>query len=215
MVDIRTTISFSTYKAVIDNILENIFEDELFHAEKVGISKRLAIMQAFAPDFNIPDDTDELWNALYSEEADDIFEKIADNKQYRELEMAIDTAIEKWDEVNTKIKQLLKYSIPMIPDYLSGWIINVSDRTIISIILGTAMNGIYTVSCKFSNILNSIFSIVNMSWQETASIHIKDNDRDNFFSSMMNNMVKIFSTIGIMMLVCIPLAFNIIIGKSY
>lgn len=94
MVDIRTTIQFSTYKAVIDNILENIFEDELFHAEKVGISKRLAIMQAFAPDFNIPDDTDELWNALYSEEADAIFEEIADNKQYRELEMAIDTAIE-------------------------------------------------------------------------------------------------------------------------
>ena len=51
-------------------------------------------MQAFAPDFSIPDDTDELWNALYSEEADDIFEEIADNKQYRELEMAIDTAIE-------------------------------------------------------------------------------------------------------------------------
>ena len=94
MVDIRTIIQFSTYKAVIDNILENIFEDELFHTEKVGISKRLAIMQAFAPDFSIPDDTDELWNALYSEEADDIFEEIADNKQYRELEMAIDTAIE-------------------------------------------------------------------------------------------------------------------------
>ena len=94
MVEIKTTIQFGTYKAVIDNILENIFEDELFHAEKVGISKRLAIMQAFAPDFSIPDDTDELWNALYSEEADDIFEEIADNKQYRELEMAIDTAIE-------------------------------------------------------------------------------------------------------------------------
>ena len=94
MVEIKTTISFSTYKAVIDNILENIFEDELFHAEKVGISKRLAIMQAFAPDFNIPDDTDELWNALYSEDADNIFERIADNKRYRELEMAIDTAIE-------------------------------------------------------------------------------------------------------------------------
>ena len=94
MVEIKTTILFNTYKAVIDNILENIFEDELFHAEKVGISKRLAIMQAFAPDFNIPDNTDELWNTLYSEEADDIFEEIADNKQYRELEMAIDTAIE-------------------------------------------------------------------------------------------------------------------------
>ena len=94
MVEIKTTIQFGTYKAVIDNIFENIFEDELFHAEKVGVSKRLAIMQAFAPDFNIPEDTDELWDALYSEEANSIFEKLADNEQYRELEMAIDTAIE-------------------------------------------------------------------------------------------------------------------------
>lgn len=94
MVEIKTTIQFSTYKAVIDNIFENIFEDELFHAEKVGVSKRLAIMQAFAPDFAISDDTDELWDALYSEEANNIFERLADNEQYRELEMAIDTAIE-------------------------------------------------------------------------------------------------------------------------
>jgi len=115
----------------------------------------------------------------------------------------------------SKIKSLLKYSIPMIPDYLSGWIINVSDRTIISIIMGTAMNGIYTVSCKFSNILNSIFSIVNMSWQETASVHINDKDRDIYFSDMINNMIKIFSTIGISMLVIIPLIFNILIGKNY
>lgn len=114
-----------------------------------------------------------------------------------------------------KIKQLLSYSIPMIPDYLSGWIINVSDRTIVSFVLGTAMNGIYTVSCKFSNVLNSIFSIVNMSWQETASVHINDVDRDGFFTSVMNEMIKIFSTIGLLMTALIPIFFDIAIGKAY
>ena len=119
-------------------------------------------------------------------------------------------------KVNKKeIRTLLKYSVPMIPDYLSGWVVNVSDRTIVSLILGTAMNGIYTVACKFSNALNSIFTIVNMSWQETASIHINDLDRDSYFTHMMNDIVKIFSTIGILMLVSIPFIFSIAIGEEY
>ena len=50
------------------------------------------------------------------------------------------------------MKKMLKYSIPMIPDGLSWWIVNASDRTLISIFLGNSMNGIYSVSCKFSNI---------------------------------------------------------------
>lgn len=114
-----------------------------------------------------------------------------------------------------KLKTLLKFSLPMIPDYLSGWIVNVSDRAIVSYVLGTALNGVYTVSSKFSNILNSIFSIVNMSWQETASIHIKDVDRDEYFSQMINNMIKIFSTIGLLMLVSLPLVYDYIVGASF
>ncbi|HPF83765.1 MAG TPA: oligosaccharide flippase family protein, partial [Bacilli bacterium] len=39
-------------------------------------------------------------------------------------------------------KELVKYSLPLIPNNISWWIINVSDRTIISLILGIAANGI-------------------------------------------------------------------------
>ena len=62
-------------------------------------------------------------------------------------------------------KEIVKYSIPMIPNELSWWIVHSSDRTIISIFLGMSANGIYTVSCKFSSIVSSIFIIFNMSWQ--------------------------------------------------
>ena len=115
----------------------------------------------------------------------------------------------------TQIKELLKYSLPMIPDGLSWWVISVSDRTIISIFINVAANGIYAVSSKFSNILSSFFSIVNMSWQESASLHINDKDRDEFFSDTINNVLNIFVVLCIGILVCIPLAFDLIIGKDY
>lgn len=114
-----------------------------------------------------------------------------------------------------ELKTLLKFSLPMIPDYLSGWIVNVSDRAIVSYVLGTSLNGIYTVSSKFSNILNSVFSIVNMSWQETASVHINDRDKDEYFSLMINSMVQIFSTIGLLMLAFLPIVYNYIVGASF
>lgn len=120
------------------------------------------------------------------------------------------------DRINKKtIKEMLLYSLPMIPNTLSWWIVNVSDRTIISIFLGTSVNGIYTVSCKFSNIINGIYSIVNMSWQETASLHINDKDKDEFFSEMINKIFFLFSCISLLIVAIIPFIYNTIIGKEY
>lgn len=119
-------------------------------------------------------------------------------------------------KINKKIiKQILNYSLPMIPNALSWWVVNVSDRTIITFFIGAASNGIYTVSCKFSNILNSIFSIFNMSWQESASLHINDDDKDYFFTDMINKILMLFSSFSILILVIIPIFFDMLIGSEY
>lgn len=119
-------------------------------------------------------------------------------------------------KINKKtIKKIMKYSLPMIPNSLSWWIVNVSDRTIISIFLGVSFNAIYTVSCKFSNILNSIFSIISMSWQETASLHIDDEDRDIFFSNIINYIFMLFATISLLIVSLLPFVYNFIIGENY
>lgn len=114
-----------------------------------------------------------------------------------------------------KISNVLKYSIPMIPDGLSWWIINVSDRTFITLIIGAAANGIYAISSKFSNVLFSIFQIFNMSWQESASLHIDDKDNVEFFSSILNSSYKLFFSICIFILGIMPYIFDLVIGNSY
>ena len=40
--------------------------------------------------------------------------------------------------------EMIKYSLPMIPNLLSWWLVEVSDRTIITFFLGIAVNGIYS-----------------------------------------------------------------------
>lgn len=113
------------------------------------------------------------------------------------------------------IHKLLKYSLPLVPNGLIWWIINVSDRTIISIFLGTGANGIYAVSNKFSSILMQIFNIFNLSWTESASLHINDEDKNEFFSSVFNKTLKYSLVVCLLIIVALPFLFNILISQSY
>ncbi len=112
-------------------------------------------------------------------------------------------------------RELLKYSLPLVPNGLIWWIINVSDRTIITVFLGMAVNGIYAVSNKFSNILIQVFNVFNLSWTESASIHIKDDDRDAFFSDIFDVIIKLFSSVCILLILSMPLIFDILVGTEF
>lgn len=112
-------------------------------------------------------------------------------------------------------KNLIAYSFPLVPNGVSWWAINVSDRTIISVAIGVAANGIYAVANKYAAIFTSIFSIFHMSWTESASVHIHDKDRDSFFSDIMNASVRLFGSLGLGLIVCIPLVFPFIVDAQY
>lgn len=113
------------------------------------------------------------------------------------------------------IKKMVKYSAPLVPNSLSWWIVSVSDRSIVSAILGTAANGIYAVSNKFPTLLSSIFAIFNMSWCESATLHIDSSDRDEFFSDICNTIVKLFTSLGVGLIACMPFVFPILINAKY
>ena len=113
------------------------------------------------------------------------------------------------------IKQLLHYSIPLIPNSLMWWVINTSDRTIITLILGTSSNGIYAVSNKFSSIFISLYNVFNLSWQESASLYINDKNSEEYFSKTFNQILLSFSSIVLLMLASMPFIFKFLIENSY
>ena len=81
-----------------------------------------------------------------------------------------------------QLKQALKYAIPLIPNSISWWIINVSDRTMITIIMNSSFNGIYSVANRFATAFVSLYTVFNLSWTESASLNINDKDKDKFFT---------------------------------
>ncbi len=108
---------------------------------------------------------------------------------------------------------IVKYSLPLVPNGLVWWIINSSDKTIISIIIGLGANGVYTISNKFSNIINSIYSIFNMSWTESVSLYL--HDKDNFLSDTFNAIIKMICSSCILLISSIFIIFKVLINNKF
>lgn len=116
---------------------------------------------------------------------------------------------------NKLVKELIKYSIPLVPNCVSWWLITVSDRTIISIFMNISANGIYAISNKFSILYLSLFNIFNLSWQESSAKHINDKDSDYYFSEVINTAIKMFASLLIFTVVLLPFVFNFLVNNAY
>lgn len=110
---------------------------------------------------------------------------------------------------------MLKYSIPMVPNSLAWWVISASDRTVVLFFMGASYNGLLAVSHKFSTVFASVFQIFNLSWSESASLHINDEDRSEFFSSIINKAFCFFSCLCIGIIACMPFAFSMLVNPQY
>lgn len=119
-------------------------------------------------------------------------------------------------EAKSTTKDLLKYSLPLIPNALSWWVINVSDRTIIKIFLGDISNGIYSVANKFTNILSSVLSIFVLSWTESAAENINKKNKDRFFTSIIIESYKLILALSSIIIACLPFVYGLFIkGPEY
>lgn len=134
---------------------------------------------------------------------------------YLFLRLKLYRVVFKYEFDKKLLKKLLKYSIPLIPNSICWWIISVSDRSVITWILGAASNGIYSIAAKFSGVIVTLYNIFNLSWTETVSLHINDSDANEYLSNTFNSIICFFAC-GCIALICImPFAFNILIGENY
>ena len=112
-------------------------------------------------------------------------------------------------------RKLLHYSLPLVPNGLSWWVISVSDRTIISIFLGLSANGIYSVSNKYAAIFASVFAIFSMALTESASLHINTKGGDKFLSETNSTSMKLFGGFGLLLIAAVPFVFKFLIGPEF
>lgn len=113
------------------------------------------------------------------------------------------------------LKEMLKYSIPMIPNLLAWTVIATSDRLVLTVFLGTSATGVYSVANKFPSLFSTIYNIFNISWTESVTLHLKEKDGNEFVTNIINSMFSLFSACAIGIVAIMPFAFPILINASY
>ena len=118
--------------------------------------------------------------------------------------------------VNKKeLSKMVKYSYPLVPNSIGWSIINISDRIIVTMVLGSSENGIYAMANKFPNIMNTFSGFFFTAFKENASKVIKKKDYENYYNNLLTIVHNSFITISLLLISIIPFVFNIFIKKDY
>jgi len=125
----------------------------------------------------------------------------------------------KWFNINSLsfngVKELISYSYPLIPNDISWWVINVSDRAIINFILGDIANGVYAIACKLPNLCSSIFGLFNTSWQEASVDMVNNEEGKAFFNNIYNNMFVLLMSLCMCIISSNFIFFDYIFDAKY
>lgn len=113
------------------------------------------------------------------------------------------------------IMEMIKYSVPMIPNTLSWWILSSSDRIIVSSFIGLSSTGLLSIAYKFSNIGIFIYNIFNMSLTESIALHIDDDDIDDYFNKIYNSVGNVFVSFGAILISIMPFGFKLLVNSTY
>lgn len=137
------------------------------------------------------------------------------------LVVAIEVNI--WKEINlkyissTSIKPMLKYSLPLIPNALCAQIINMSDRLVISGFMGASANGIYSVSYKFPNMIETVYHYFYTAWSESASrVFARGKEKaEEYYQSLHKTISDMMFSIIVLMIAGMPIMFRVFVRGDY
>ena len=113
------------------------------------------------------------------------------------------------------LKDMLSYSWPMVPNNLSGWVMRVSDRFVVTLMLGVASNAVYAVANKIPSLLTLAQTTFAMAWQENASIASKEEDAAKYYSHMFSTMSDFYAGCLGLLIAVTPLLFPLVIKGDY
>lgn len=111
--------------------------------------------------------------------------------------------------------EILSYSLPLIPNAISWWIANASDRIIVKHFLGVSYNGIYAAANKVPAIYVTLYNIYNMAWIEALARGVNDSDHADFINKMFKKSIQLFGCVCIGIICGISIFFPVLIGSKF
>lgn len=129
--------------------------------------------------------------------------------------LKVHTYVSKEEFNKFKLKQMLKYSFPLVPNNLSWAIISMADRLMLTGLVGADANGVYSIANRFPSIISTFYSFFSTAWKESAARILKDDNKTQYYNSIYKDMKNFLKAITIGLIAVMPFAFKILINSNY
>lgn len=112
-------------------------------------------------------------------------------------------------------KAMRRYAMPLIPQTICQWIINMSDRYMIIIFVSSAANGLYAAANKIPNVLLIIANLFADAWQISAVKESEEKEQIAFYSKVLAaySSIAFITASGIIMFSKFVMTF--MVAKDY
>lgn len=113
------------------------------------------------------------------------------------------------------LKTMLIYSIPLIPNGLMWWVMNVSDRYMLTYFLGFSATGIYSVSYKFPSLITLVNGIFFQAYQLSAMQEYGKKGYEDFYKNIFGVLSSLlFVVAGLILLILKPL-MSVFVSEAF
>lgn len=126
-----------------------------------------------------------------------------------------------WDFVDIryisvkKIKEMIKFSYPLIPSRISVMMISVFNRGIIIFFVGLAAAGDFAVASKLSLLVSTVYGFFGTSWQETAARVLERENFKEFYIETYKCISELLWVSLLWFISIVPFIFQIMIDNKF
>lgn len=112
-------------------------------------------------------------------------------------------------------KEMLKYSIPLIPNSIMWWLVSSINRPIMEAYIGLSAIGIFSVANKFPSIITMLFQIFSTSWQISVFEEFNKPDYKLFFNKILKVVSLLLIAISITLTIFSELIIKIFTNQEF
>lgn len=112
-------------------------------------------------------------------------------------------------------KAMARYSVVLIPNTFMWWIMNSSDRVMVTSMIGVAANGVYAVSYKLPSLVSTLTGIFNQAWSYSAIREEGSVDESEYNNKIFKGLISTVMLMSIALLTVIKPFLKVYVGPDY
>ncbi len=113
------------------------------------------------------------------------------------------------------LKNMLKFSLPLIPTLVAWWINTSIDKYFIIYYSGIEASGIYSVAHKIPSILTVVVTIFNSAWELSTIQSYNDEDKSEFYSNIYKYFFICCSFVCLILIIFSKIIGRVLFASDY